>query len=131
MHFSIPITSAFLLAAFSYASPVARQENSITGMFSVPFQYPRSDNLHRLIAPHSLDVQILQFALTLEHLENSFYTEALSKFDNQSFTNASLPEDAYGRFQQISQHEATHVKLLTETLEALGENATQACNYTL
>ena len=96
-----------LLVSLSHAAPVARRATSIT------------------------DAQILQFALTLEHLENTFYTQALSQFSNQSFVDAGLPPDSFGRFQQISQHEATHVKFLTQTLQSMGETAPEACNYSL
>ncbi|KAF9509167.1 hypothetical protein BS47DRAFT_1349549 [Hydnum rufescens UP504] len=72
------------------------------------------------------DIQILQYALTLEHLENSFYYGALDKFDEDTFTKAGLPAWARGRFQQIADHEATHVSALTS---AIGAGATAPCNY--
>lgn len=74
------------------------------------------------------DEMILNFALTLEHLENAFYAEGLAKFDEAAFAAAGLPSFARGRIAQISQNEATHV----ETLEGiLGADATQPCNYSL
>lgn len=74
------------------------------------------------------DEMILNFALTLEHLENAFYAEGLAKFDETAFAAAGLPSFARGRIAQISQNEATHV----ETLKGiLGADATQPCNYSL
>ncbi|KAI0768831.1 ferritin-like domain-containing protein [Trametes elegans] len=69
---------------------------------------------------------VLQFALTLEHLESAFYAQALAKYDAQAFADAGFPEWVRNRFEQIGQHEADHVKFLTS---ALGVNATQACEY--
>jgi hypothetical protein len=72
------------------------------------------------------DIDVLNYALTLEHLENAFYSGALANFSEVDFQNAGLPPWARGRFVQIAAHEATHVAALTA---ALGTQATQACNY--
>lgn len=72
------------------------------------------------------DTEILQFALTLEHLENVFYDQALGKFDDQAFLNAGFPSWVRGRFEQIRGHEQTHVDFLTK---ALGDAAPKACTY--
>ncbi|KAH8111740.1 ferritin-like domain-containing protein [Phellopilus nigrolimitatus] len=72
------------------------------------------------------DTVILNFALTLEHLEVAFYQEGLAKFDEAAFEAAGLPPFARGRFEQISVNEQTHERVLTEIL---GPNATQACTY--
>ena len=75
-----------------------------------------------------LDVSVLNFALTLEHLENAFYQQALAKFNQQSFLDAGLPEFSRGRFEQVAAHEASHVQFLST---ALGDKATQPCTYNL
>jgi rubrerythrin len=75
-----------------------------------------------------LDATVLNFALTLEHLENAFYQGALAKFDQKAFTAAGLPTYARGRFAQVAEHEKTHVKFLSD---ALGDKATQPCTYNL
>ncbi|KAG9014769.1 hypothetical protein FRB94_010616 [Tulasnella sp. JGI-2019a] len=36
------------------------------------------------------DIDVLQYALTLEHLENTFYKEALDKFDEDAFKSAGF-----------------------------------------
>lgn len=73
------------------------------------------------------DVTILNYALTLEHLENAFYRDALAQFDAAAFEAAGYPAWVRGRFSQIAEHEASHVELLSG---ALGEAAVQACEYT-
>lgn len=72
------------------------------------------------------DSDILNYALTLEHLENAFYKGALDKFDAAAFEKAGYKSFVRGRFQQIADHEATHVKFLST---ALGDKATQPCTY--
>ena len=71
---------------------------------------------------------MLQFALTLEHLENAFYSGALSNYSVQDFEKAGFQSWVYGRFKQLAEHEATHVKFLESTI---GENATKPCEYNL
>jgi hypothetical protein len=58
-------------------------------------------------------LSVLQFALLLEHLESGFYSEAI--------THTSLFDAAgLAAFTTISNHEAAHVTLLTQTIQALG-----------
>ncbi|KAI0088359.1 ferritin-like domain-containing protein [Irpex rosettiformis] len=73
------------------------------------------------------DTQILQFALTLENLENAFYMEGLSKFNDSAFQSAGFAPVIRERYLQIMQHERTHVAFLSAIL---GNWSTQPCNYT-
>jgi len=72
------------------------------------------------------ETQILQFALTLEHLENTFYTQFLDEFSKEDFAKAGFDPFVRARFEQISEHEATHVAFLTGVL---GPDAPAACTY--
>lgn len=74
------------------------------------------------------DTQILQFAMTLELLENAFYTQGLSMFNESDFEAAGFPFWVRNRFEQIAEHEATHVDLLRSIL---GSDAPEACEYNL
>lgn len=74
------------------------------------------------------DVEVLNFALTLEHLENAFYAEGLGKLNAESFGAAGFEPWVRARFVQIKEHEATHVDFLTK---ALGDQAVQPCTYNL
>jgi hypothetical protein len=76
----------------------------------------------------SVDVDILNFALTLEHIENAFYTQGLSRFKQEDFVHAGFPDWTYGRLEQIAAHEATHVMFLEKIL---GDKATKPCSYKL
>ncbi|KAG8955973.1 hypothetical protein FRC04_006422 [Tulasnella sp. 424] len=74
----------------------------------------------------SNDTKLLNFALTLEHLEYAFYTDGLAKYDQHAFKDAGFPSWVRTRFQQIADHEASHVALLSNTL---GDKAVQPCQY--
>ncbi|KAG8856945.1 hypothetical protein FRB96_006208 [Tulasnella sp. 330] len=69
------------------------------------------------------DIEILNFALTLEYLEEAFYQGAFKRWTPQDFHTAGLD---YARFQQIHQHEQAHIQLLGGIL---GSEATQPCKY--
>ena len=75
-----------------------------------------------------VDVDLLNFALTLEHIENAFYTQGLSRFKQEDFVHAGFPDWTYGRLEQISAHEAAHVEFLEKVL---GDRATKPCSYIL
>jgi len=73
------------------------------------------------------DTNILQFSLTLEHVEVAYYSHALQQLFSQSdFIKAGFTPLVFQRFVEIGQHEQTHVALLTA---ALGDQAPQACTY--
>lgn len=69
------------------------------------------------------DIDILNYALTLEHLEYAFYREGLEKFGERELENADvfdglgryLRRSAHENFVRIRNHEKTHV----ETLESV------------
>jgi len=86
---------------------------------SHPFDKRASDSV-------DIDTQVLNYALTLEHLENAFYSGALAQFDETAFQEAGLPSLVRERFTQVAVHEATHVAVLSTVL---GDQATQPCTY--
>jgi hypothetical protein len=103
MYASTATLTALLGAALAYAAPFV----------------PRD-------APAVTDTQILQYALTLEHLEAEFYAGGLAKFSVEDFKSADFPSWVRGRMAQIGEHEAQHVSLLEG---ALGNNAVKKCEY--
>ncbi|GAA5826006.1 hypothetical protein JCM11251_000088 [Rhodosporidiobolus azoricus] len=74
------------------------------------------------------DVTILNFALTLEHLEATFYSEALSRFNASSFEAEGFG-GLYPVLERVAQDEAAHVEFLTSALSAAGANPVEACQY--
>ncbi|SCZ90038.1 BZ3500_MvSof-1268-A1-R1_Chr1-3g01738 [Microbotryum saponariae] len=76
-----------------------------------------------------IDPVILNYALTLEHLEAAFYKQGLQKYSAEAFQSAAFPEWVRYRLSEIASHETTHVSFLTDALKAAGAQATAACEY--
>jgi hypothetical protein len=63
------------------------------------------------------DGDVLNYALTLEHLEDKFYREGLAKFSQQQFADAGFDATFYKNLKEISKDETTHVSFLTTALK--------------
>src|SRR5215212_2442619 len=63
---------------------------------------------------------ILNYALTLERLENASIFDGLGSY---------LRNRAYENFQRISRHENTHVQTLVDVIKSLGGQPVPASNY--
>jgi hypothetical protein len=72
------------------------------------------------------DTDILQYALTLEHLEDKFYREGLAKFSMSDFTNAGFSPSFYHNLREVSSDETKHVSFLSG---AIGSKAVKECKY--
>jgi len=75
------------------------------------------------------DADILQFALTLEHLENVFYKGGLSKFSEADAVAAGFSANYYNNLKYVTHDEEQHVELLTAGLMAAGAKPVAACMY--
>lgn len=75
------------------------------------------------------DVDILQFALTLEHLENTFYKQALTNFSVTEFTAAGFDQNFLTNLDFIAHDEEQHVVLLESAITAAGATPVAACTY--
>lgn len=69
---------------------------------------------HNLLIKHVAD--ILNYALTLEHLEDRFYREGLANYTQAQFAAAGFNAAFYQNLQEISFDETTHVNFLTSAL---------------
>ncbi|GAA5903650.1 hypothetical protein JCM6882_003010 [Rhodosporidiobolus microsporus] len=82
----------------------------------------------QLVTSGADDATILNFALTLEHLEANFYSEALQKFDADDFESAGFG-GLYPLLEQIGADESAHVAFLSSALQAAGATPVEACTY--
>ena len=74
------------------------------------------------------DATVLNFALTLEHLEAKFYADALAKFDQNCFDQKGYYH-LRPLLEQVAADEADHVTFLTTALKAANVTAVQPCEY--
>lgn len=65
--------------------------------------------------PHLGD--ILNYALTLEHLEDTFYREGLAKFSEAELASAGFDATFYSNIKRVSSDETEHVAFLTSALK--------------
>jgi hypothetical protein len=67
--------------------------------------------------------------LTLEHLEDTFYRDALAKYTVKDFEAAGFTNETYANVKTVSSDEAQHVSFLTGALKAAGAKPVDACTY--
>jgi hypothetical protein len=75
------------------------------------------------------DIKALNYALTLEHLEATFYAMGMQRFSQSDFQSAGYNATVYYYFTLIQQHEAAHVNTISSAIIALGGSPVQACEY--
>ncbi|KAG0301605.1 hypothetical protein BGZ98_008195 [Dissophora globulifera] len=80
-------------------------------------------------APSSSTIDVLNFALTLEHLEAAFYNYGFDKFDAGDFVNEGFDAAVRDRLDHVREHENDHVTVLTEVISSLGGHPVPACTY--
>ncbi|KAG8944971.1 hypothetical protein FRC04_001323 [Tulasnella sp. 424] len=107
MMFFAAILPAFLLTSAVSGAPIRRQ------------------------AANNTDVLVFQFAGVLEQLEDSFYSQALAKFQDSDFTAAGFGNTAIPKelFSTIQGDEAAHTSIIDSTLTSLGAKPVTGCKF--
>ncbi len=75
------------------------------------------------------DIAILNYALTLEHLEYAFYRDALADDFGENDFDGFLDPNLYDRLLDIRDHEDTHVDALIATIQQLGGDPVEELCY--
>ncbi|MDP9363452.1 MAG: ferritin-like domain-containing protein [Chloroflexota bacterium] len=75
------------------------------------------------------EVDVLNFALTLEHLDSTLYRVGLEDFDEAAFEEAGFQATVREYLAQIAENEATQVEFLTETISDLGGDPVPRAEY--
>ena len=89
---------------------------------------PGAFGIRSLVAAQELtsDIDVLNYALTLEHLEYAFYRDGIGLF---SFGNDSRGQSIDTNFAAIRDHEGAHVQTLTSVITDLGGEAVAEAAY--
>lgn len=84
------------------------------------------------------DIDILNYALTLEHLEAAFYHDFLDTYTESEversevanyFARPTLQYSVYQQIEELHEHEHAHVETLTQTIEQHGGTPVEAAEY--
>jgi rubrerythrin len=105
-----------------------------------PSVYETDDSrpeLDRKADDETSDIDVLNYALTLEHLENAFYRDGLEQFSDDELMNADVLADfgdhvrmlVPSHLQTVEDHEAAHVSAITDTVEQLGGDPVGEAEY--
>ena len=119
-------------------NPISRREVSIAAGLAGLLAAARTANAQGGTTTGSEnDLSILNYALTLEHLEATFYTDGLNRFQAADFSTASFASvlgsgtvnGVFANLQRIRDHEVAHVSTLQTTIRTLGGTPVGPCTY--
>lgn len=74
-------------------------------------------------------VDVLNYALTLEHLETAFYRDGLAEIGVEGITALGFQASVFESLSEIAAHEATHVDTLTQVITQLGGEPVAEAEY--
>jgi plastocyanin len=74
-------------------------------------------------------VDVLNYALTLEHLETAFYRDGLAEIGAEGITALGFQQSVFDSLSAIAEHEAAHVETLTQVITQLGGEPVAEATY--
>jgi len=80
-------------------------------------------------APFADAVEVLNYALTLEHLESTFYREGLDNIGPAAFEAAGFAPEVRENIVEIGRHEREHVEVLISVIESLDGTPVEEAEY--
>ncbi len=75
------------------------------------------------------EVAVLNFALTVEHLDATLYRTGLNDFAAQAFVDVGYDASVRDYIEQIAQNEEAQIAFLTETIASLGGDPVGPAEY--
>ena len=79
--------------------------------------------------PFGGPIDVLNYALTLEHLESAFYRDGLAAIGEAGITGLGFQAGVFDYLVEIGAHEAAHVTTLTDVITQLGGTPVQEGVY--
>lgn len=80
-------------------------------------------------APFANDTEVLNYALTLEHLETAFYRDGLASIGSAGIVALGFQSGVFDLLSEIAAHEASHVETLTKVVSSLGGQPVAEAKY--
>lgn len=80
-------------------------------------------------APFETPVDVLNYALTLEHIEAAFYRDGLAVIGREGITEWGFQDAVFDNLVLIGEHEAEHVVVLSQVITELGGEPVQEAVY--
>jgi hypothetical protein len=80
-------------------------------------------------APFAGPIDVLNYALTLEHIESAFYRDGLAMIGVEGITGLGFQESVFQSLTEIGEHEAAHVQTLTGVITDLGGEPVAEATY--
>lgn len=80
-------------------------------------------------APFGGPIDVLNYALTLEHLENAFYRDGLAQIGPDGFAAIGFEPGVFDFLNEIGAHESAHVTTLTDVIVQLGGTPVEEGTY--
>ena len=75
------------------------------------------------------DIEVLNYALTLEHLEHAFYRDGLENFEEADFGQDPFGNNIIDFLSDVRDHEEAHVETLTQVISDLGGEPVEEAEY--
>ncbi|KAL9098512.1 MAG: hypothetical protein Q9163_005845, partial [Psora crenata] len=76
------------------------------------------------------DADILNYLLTIEHIQDAFYRQGIQNSSRYEFENAGFPDPFFNNLTEVSAGESARVQKLQDTLVDIGAPVSAACTYT-
>lgn len=81
------------------------------------------------VSPFESEVDVLNYALTLEHLEATFYRKGMETFTEQDYLDIGLQASVREYVMLVEEHEAEHVEVLISVINQLGGTPVEEATY--